>query len=183
MGNPWYRAWVGLVSDEKIAEAALIADAPRCLVIAVWHALLESASDVDDSGSFVTTPRRIGAILYEPAARIQAVFSALEELGMIRDGHVVAWAKRQPARESGAEGAERQRRFRDRRRESGAKETGPGVTRNTLSHDVTRPETESETDISSSSRASAGATPQIDLSQARPLPKRDLLEAEATEDL
>ena len=181
MGNPWYRAWVGTVSDPKISEAALIGDIPVSVVIAVWHALLESASDVDDGGAFSTTPRRIGGILREPTARIEAAFAAFLELGMIRDGAVVAWEKRQPARDSNSDSAERQRRHRARKAGS-ADEAPPVGARNTLSHDVTRPEEEedpdSETDSSSSSAAGASAG-EIDLRQAKALPTRDLLEAEA----
>lgn len=180
MGNPWYRAWVGLVGDPKIAEAAVISGEPRCLVIAVWHAILENASEVDNRGQFSTTPRRIAAILCEPATRIEAAFEALTELGMIGDGVVVAWEKRQPPSESRAEAAERQRQSRARRG-GRQEELPPDDARHNLSQRVTPPESESDTDSSSSSsRGRAGAKlPEIDLATARPLPTKSTLEAEA----
>ena len=186
MSNPWYRAWVGLVSDPKIGEAALIADVPVSIVIAVWHALLESASEVDDGGLYSTSARRISVILREPPARIEAVLVALAELGMIRDGEIVAWEKRQPVSESNADAAERQRQSRAARRAARGEARAGGAGKpgelplappcHNLSQDVTPPESESETDRSSS--AAAGAS-EIDLSKAKPLPTRDLLEAEA----
>ena len=63
MSNPWYRAWVGLVSDPKIGEAALIADVSVSLVIAVWHALLESASEVDDGAVAVAKPTPVSRFI------------------------------------------------------------------------------------------------------------------------
>ena len=176
MANPWYRAWVGLVSDPKISEAALVADVSVSIVVAVWHATLESASDVDDGGAFSTNARRIGSILREPTARIEAVFAALAELGMIRDGVVVAWDKRQPARESNADNTERQRRFRARKTEA-PDELPLGELRNTPSRDVTRPDADADSEAESKAAAAARA-PEIDLAAAKPLPTRDLLEAE-----
>lgn len=168
MSNPWYRAWVGLVSDPKIGEAALIADVSVSLVIAVWHALLESASEVDDGGAFSTSARRISVILREPPARIEAVFAALGELGMVRDGEIVAWEKRQPVSESNADAAERQRQSRAARRaarpaarEAGAEKPAElplAAPCHNLSQDVTAPESESETDRQDrTTRASAPA--------------------------
>ena len=53
----WYRTHVGLVTDAKLGEAALISETSRAVVIAVWHAILESCADVNDAGRFDTTPR------------------------------------------------------------------------------------------------------------------------------
>ena len=87
-----YRRYVGTCADAKIAEAAMVFGAPRCLVIAVWHALLESACEDEADGAYSTTPRRMAATLGEPVVRIETAIGALTEVGMIRAGEIVAWA-------------------------------------------------------------------------------------------
>jgi hypothetical protein len=91
----WYRSHVGLVVDAKLGEAVLIAQCSRALVIAAWHAILESCAEVNDGGRFDTVPRRVAAILAEPVAALEAVFAAFADLGMIEAGHVKAWTRRQ----------------------------------------------------------------------------------------
>jgi hypothetical protein len=147
MGNPWFRRWVGAISDPKIAEAAMIAETSRSVVNSVWDAILESASEVDERGAFSTTPRRVAATLCEPLLAIERVFAAMDDLGMIRlatPALVVAWEKRQPSTESRAEAAERQRQAREAARRA-AGEARAGC--HNLSQDVTPPESETETDI------------------------------------
>jgi len=109
----WYRTHVGLVTDAKLGEAALIAETSRALVIAAWHAILESCADTNDAGRFDTTPRRVAAILAEPVARIEAVFAAFVTLGMIEAGRVVAWTRRQFESDSSTD---RVRKHRDAKR-------------------------------------------------------------------
>jgi hypothetical protein len=148
MGNPWYRVYVGTCADPKIGEAALIADTSRSIVIAAWQCILESASDADARGEFTTTPRRVGAALFEPTERMVAVFAAFAELGMIRDNLVVAWERRQPTRESTEDAAERQRRHRAAKAAKAARaaeaarvpesDLSGEEPRHTMSHDVTR---------------------------------------------
>jgi hypothetical protein len=91
----WYRAYEGTASDPKLAEAALIAETSKCVVIACWHAILESCAGTNDHGRYETTARRIAATLGEKPSLIEAVFCALSEVGMIADGGVCAWSKRQ----------------------------------------------------------------------------------------
>lgn len=109
----WYRAHVGLVVDAKLAEAALIAEGRRAVVIATWHSILESCADVNDGGRFDATPRRVAAILGEPVAAIEAVFAAFIDLRMIEAGRVVAWTRRQFESDSSTE---RSRKHREAKR-------------------------------------------------------------------
>jgi hypothetical protein len=91
----WYRAYEGTVTDAKLAEAAMVADVSRAVSIAAWHCLLESAACVNNCGSYGTTPRRVSIILFEPPERVEALFAAYAELGLIGDGAVLSWKKRQ----------------------------------------------------------------------------------------
>jgi hypothetical protein len=112
----WYRAYDGTVTDEKLAEAAMVADVSRAVSIAAWHCLLESAARVNNCGSFETTPRRVSVILFEPPAKIEALFSAYEELGLIGGGVVLSWKKRQYVSDGSTD---RVRRYREARKERG----------------------------------------------------------------
>jgi hypothetical protein len=91
----WYRAYEGTVTDAKLAEAAMVADVSRAVSIAAWHCLLESAACVNNCGSYETSSRRVSIILFEPPAAIEALFAAYAELGLIGDGAVLSWKKRQ----------------------------------------------------------------------------------------
>lgn len=91
----WYRAYEGTVTDAKLAETALIANTSRSVVIATWHAILESCAITQGNGRFETTARRIAASLGEPVAIIEMVFVGLNEVKMIENNVVVAWSKRQ----------------------------------------------------------------------------------------
>lgn len=136
----WYRRYTGTCADPKIAEAAMISGAPRCLVIAVWDALLESACEDEDLGRYSVTPRRIAAMLVEPVDRIGQVFEALTEIGMIAGGVIVAWEKRQPNSETPAAAAERQRRSRLARAEKPAETPAPAAPV-TAGHGLSQPVT------------------------------------------
>jgi hypothetical protein len=139
----WYRAYAGTVRDDKLAECAVIAGASRAVVIATWHAILESAADTGDGGRFETNPRRVAAILAEPVAIVDAVFKAMDEIGLIGNDLVTAWRKRQYESDSSTE---RSRKHRDMKRNAGA---------TAMQRCATPPDTEAETetDISSSLRS------------------------------
>lgn len=91
----WYRAYEGTVTDSKLSEVALIASTSRSVVIATWHAILENCAGMNEGGRFDITPRRVAAALVEPVEAIELVFSGLSEVGLICDGAVCAWSKRQ----------------------------------------------------------------------------------------
>lgn len=129
----WYRAYEGTVTDAKLGEAALIAGVSRSVAIAAWHCLLESAASKNNCGSYDATPRRVAVILCEPAAPIEALLSAFEELGMSEAGAIFAWKKRQFQSD---DSKERVRHHRERKKNN-ADVTACNV-------DVTPPETETE---------------------------------------
>lgn len=113
----WYRAYSGTVKDDKLAEVSVIAGCSRSVAIATWHAILESAADTQEGGRFDTTPRRVAAVLGEPALVTEQVFAAMRELGMIGDDGVTAWKDRQFESDSSTE---RSRRHREAKRNADA---------------------------------------------------------------
>jgi hypothetical protein len=143
--NRWYRAYEGTVTDAKLAEAAMIAEVSRAVSIAAWHCLLESAATVNNCGSFETNPRRVSVILFEPPAHVEALFAAYEEIGLIKDGVVLSWKKRQHESDSSTE---RTRKWRDKKRQETAK--CDACDEDETSRDAPETESESETEEESS---------------------------------
>jgi hypothetical protein len=144
----WYRAYEGTVTDGKLGEAALIAGCSRAIVIAAWHAVLESCAAANDGGRFDTTPRRIAAILAEPVATIEGAFAAFSGLGMIEAGRVCSWSRRQFESDSSTE---RSRKHREAKRNGDlmrghALETSPQGDETPMQRCATPPDTETETD-------------------------------------
>lgn len=159
----WYRAYEGTVTDAKLAEAAMIAEVSRSVSIAAWHCLLESAATVNNCGSYETSARRVAITLCEPLDRITALFSAYEEIGLIGDGAVRSWKKRQFTSDNSAE---RVAKHRAKKRQETA-ECNAGNADETL-HNA--PETETDTyKISSNEDSSVVTDP--------PLTKKEILEA------
>ena len=141
----WYRAYEGTVTDAKLGEVALVADCSRSVAIAAWHCLLESAASVNDGGKFDHTARRIAVILGEKPATIEAVLAELTALGMIADGVICAWSRRQYESDNSTE---RSRKHRERKRNGDA----------TLQDScATPPYTETETDTEETPLSPLGA--------------------------
>ncbi len=158
----WYRRYAGTVSDPKIAEAAMIAECSRAVVIATWDMILESAAEVNDGGAFKATSRNVAATICETAATTERVFAALETLGMIASGVIVAWSKRQFQSDSSTERSRKHRALKREKRHA-----------TEMQRCATPPDTESDTDTdteedkitSSASRTARDgcAAPKIDL--------------------
>jgi hypothetical protein len=130
----WYRAYAGTIKDDKLAEAAVVAGCSRSVVIATWHAILESAAETAGGGRFDTTSRRVAAALGEPANVIEAVFSAMQEIGLVSGSEIPAWKRRQYESDNSTE---RSRRHREAARNGNA----------TLQQRcATPPDTETDTD-------------------------------------
>ena len=113
----WYRAYAGTIKDDKLAEAAVVAGCSRSVVIATWHAILESAAETAGGGRFDTTSRRVAAALGEPASVIEAVFNAMQEIGLVSGSEIPAWKRRQYESDNSTE---RSRRHRETARNGNA---------------------------------------------------------------
>lgn len=145
----WYRAYEGTVTDAKLGEAAMMAKVSRSVSIAAWHCLLESAASKNNCGTYETSARRVAVILCEPAATIEALFAAYEELGMIGEGAVHSWRKRQFQSDDSKERVAKHRA--KKRQETASVTVGNG--------DVTPPYTETETDTEISEAKASSPRP------------------------
>jgi len=161
----WYRAYEGTVTDAKLGEAALIAEVSRSVAIAAWHCLLESAASRNNCGSYDATPRRVAVILCEPAAKIEALFSAFDELGMISEGAVKSWKKRQFHSDDSKDRVAKHRAKKRQETAGNDASNGDVTARN---GDVTPPETETETEteeLSSDDDCPADAEPALEIEE------------------
>jgi len=111
----WYRAYVGTCSDPKFTIIARRTGKPRAAIIAIWHALLERACEVDNAGALGDDLdlEVIAATVDETAETVSGVSAAFRQIGMIRDGAIVAWSKRQYQSDSSTA---RVRKFRQKQR-------------------------------------------------------------------
>src|SRR5690348_15817540 len=114
----WYRAYEGTVTDAKLAEPAAIADVSRAVSIAAWHCLLESATAVNNCGSYETNPRRVSSTLCELQAAVEAIFTSYAEIERCCEGVILSWKKRQHESDSSTE---RTRKWREKKAQETAK--------------------------------------------------------------
>lgn len=122
----WFRWHHGTVTDRKWPRIASRAGTTVANVIAVWAALLESASQAESRGyAFLSDDdaEDLDAALGMPADTTRKVITELCARGVIDDeSRLAAWDKRQPKRERDDNSAERVRKFRERREADSASE-------------------------------------------------------------
>lgn len=116
----WLRWYHGAVSDDKWPLIARKSGQTVAVVIAVWAALLECASQAESRGSIDDfDPESIDALMQLPDGATQAVVDALSEgkRPRIVHGLIANWSKRQPVRErEDNDSTERSRRHRERQK-------------------------------------------------------------------
>lgn len=113
----WFRAYHGICSDAKWPIVARKAKVSVGVVVSVWLVLLESASQADERGSVVDfDSETVDALYGYEDGTTEAVFDALREKGLICDGRIHNWDKRQPKRERDDDSAARVRRHRELKR-------------------------------------------------------------------
>jgi hypothetical protein len=98
--SSWFRWWHGSVSDPKFGVVSMRAKRPLTEVLAVWASLLESASQADDRGDVSDcVSDEIAWTLRMEAEHVESIIAALENRGMLCDGRIASWDRRQPDRE------------------------------------------------------------------------------------
>lgn len=119
-GIDWFRWHHGSVTDPKFQLVARKSKQALASVIAVWAFVLEQASASEDRGSFGTIDcEAIDCLLGLEDGATAAILAAMGERGLVDDGTVSAWEKRQPKRErTDNTSTERSRAHRDRQRQS-----------------------------------------------------------------
>lgn len=115
-GIDWFRWHHGSVTDPKLGLIARRSGTSVAAVIAFWAYLLEAASMASDRGNpgtpdFEATDFALG--LDEGIS--QRIYLHMSERGLIADGRIAAWEKRQPKRERDDDSStDRVRAFRER---------------------------------------------------------------------
>ena len=116
----WFRWYHGACSDAKWPIIARKAKVSVGVVVSVWAALLEYASQDEERGSVAGFDGETYDALYGyEDGTCDAVLAAMSEKGLICDGCICAWSKRQPdgeREERGKLSTERVRKFRERQR-------------------------------------------------------------------
>lgn len=96
----WWRSWHGAPTDIKYISIARRAGVAPVLVSAVMWAILDYASQAKDRGCVADFDCETYADFAGcDVAQVEAVIEAMTAKGIIIDGRLAAWDKRQPARE------------------------------------------------------------------------------------
>lgn len=126
----WLRWYHGTINDPKWAMIARKTGVNICVVISIWAALLEYASQAEDRGCVAEfDPEEIDAAFGLNDGTCATVLAAMEAKEIITGGRIAKWSKRQFDEQN----AERLRRFRERQKEKAEgtpKETAPTPPRN-----------------------------------------------------
>ena len=116
----WLRWYAGTVNDAKWAMIARKTGINVPTVIAIWAALLEYASENEDRGSVSGfDPEEIDAVFGLADGTCAAVIEAMTSKGIIEDGRIAKWSKRQFDEKN----VERIRRCREKKAEPEAEAT------------------------------------------------------------
>lgn len=118
MAYNWLKWFHGAVADDKWPLVARKSGQPVAVVVAVWAALLECASQAEDRGSIEDfDAESMDAVLQIPDGACAAIVEALStgKRPRIVDGRINNWEKRQEEPQQSSS-TERVRRFRERKR-------------------------------------------------------------------
>ena len=119
----WFKTHEGVSSDPKWPAIARKAGVNVGTVVAIWLAMLDHASQNEDRGSLANFDCEIIDALYGYEDGVcERVMEAMIAKGMIVDGQVENWEKRQNRQAKKQDGslaksnAERQREYRERQK-------------------------------------------------------------------
>ncbi|MFC3227355.1 hypothetical protein ACFOGJ_08950 [Marinibaculum pumilum] len=119
----WFRSHHGAPTDPKWQMIARRAGVRPGDVAAVWWALMDFASQHEDRGSIDGfDPEELAAAYGYEEDEVAKILAALEGKGLIADGRLTAWDKRQTKRDD--DSAERVRAHRERKRQAAQKGNG-----------------------------------------------------------
>jgi len=133
----WFRSWHGAPNDPKWLVIARKAGVAPGMVSAVAWAVFDHGSQHNERGRVDNFDIETYAVWSGwDEADIQAVIDAMTAKGIIVDGRIAAWEKRQPKRED--DSRERINRWRDKQRATANGQ--PGITQDDalLTRDVTQ---------------------------------------------
>jgi hypothetical protein len=144
----WLCWHIGTTTDPKFgAVAKRCSNVTKHLVVAVWAHLLEQAFEATDKGSIEGIDTEDVAIALEcEEDQVSAIIEAMAAKGLIEDGKIANWNKRQNSTST-----ERVKRFRDKKK---ADETPETVSPVSETHET---RTDRQTDIQTNIEKKAGA--------------------------
>lgn len=140
MSNDWFRSWHGAPTDNKWLLIAKRAGVKPIHVSGTWWALLDHASQHSDRGrvdDFDVETFALFAGLEED--HVSRIVTTLTDKGLIVDGRIYQWGKRQPKREDETAG-DRKRRQREKDQQNpphGGGNGGAEKSRHAMSRNVT----------------------------------------------
>src|SRR5690606_28398997 len=136
MAIDWWRSYHGAPTDPKWLAVAARAKVAPGVVSAVWFALEDHASQAEDRGSVADfDAESYAAFAGWPEDDVVRVVGALTDKGLITDGRLTAWARREPRREDSS--TERVCALRERVKRS---ETQRNAAKRTVTPDKNREE-------------------------------------------
>lgn len=143
-GMDWFRWHHGSVTDPKFQLVAKKSGASVAEVVAMWAFALEEASLADDRGSILGLDvESVECLLGINDGKGSLILAAMEVRGLIKDGRIASWDKRQPSREREDDtAAERKRKQRER--EAMSRQVQPEDNNVTPSHTKSHQETPRE---------------------------------------
>lgn len=109
----WLRWHHGTVTDPKFVLVARLAKTTPANVIGAWACLLETASQANPRGDVTRCNAEVTAVtLGLLQGEVEAIFDAMRSKGLIENGHLAAWSRRQPKREDDSRARVRAHRAR-----------------------------------------------------------------------
>lgn len=137
----WFRHYAGMMGDPKFAGVARLCKRSRAEVLFVWGVLLESASE-GNSAVYEWDADVVGELLNLDTPEAQSIHDAMLAKGLLADGLIASWDRRQFVSDDSAERVKAHRqRQKDARNAVG---NGDVTVRN---GDVTPPETETYPEV------------------------------------
>lgn len=146
-GIDWFRWHHGSVTDPKFQLVARRAGCRLPDVIAVWAFVLEQASSSNDRGAYGDLDfESIDLLMGFDDGVTQKIVVAMEARGLLADGQVAAWTKRQVKRERTDDNStERVKAFREKKRQE-TPEAADETPRNAMERQETPREEKSRED-------------------------------------
>lgn len=120
-GIDWFRWHHGSVTDPKFQLIAKKSGASLPDVLAVWAYVLEQASANETRGNHgEIDSEAVDCMFGFDDGQTEAILNVMQSRGLLIDGRVSSWDKRQPKRERDTDNsAERTRAYRERQRQQG----------------------------------------------------------------
>lgn len=113
----WFRSYIGTATDTKFRVVVKKSGARLGDILAVWQMLLERACGADERGNVDGFDfEGAEALLDLEEGQARAIYFAMEEKGLIHQGRIANWDKRQPKRERDDNSTDRVRAHRERKR-------------------------------------------------------------------